>query len=787
MATGDCMDKNEEAWMDSLASAPYPSDTLYEDSYPKSDPVLKTIHFHEENVHDFAWFADKRWIVRKDTVVSPGNSQLVTTWTAFLPEHKKQWMKGTDYLKETIKSYGNNVGPYPYKTVKAAEGDLRAGGGMEYPTVTIIDKAAISQLRTTIVHEAGHNWFYGMLGTMERDHAWMDEGINTFYEQKTTSSHDSTSKSEKRTDKLIYAILFEHMATNEDHAIEQTSANFTTLNYGLDVYYKTAMMMRWLEQYMGEKDFKYAMQDYFNTWKFKHPYPEDLQAILQKHTRKNIDWFFTDGLSTDKKIDFSLKKTIHSDGSTDILIHSKNNINAPAIVDVYDKDSLLTKVVSDPFRNSTSITLPASYSSWTKLKVDNVIPDAKTANNTCRRKLSLSLFEGQLFFGQNRGDKEKIFMSPVAGYNVYDGAEFGLLFHNLTIPENRFRFAIMPMYAFSSKSFVGAASVGYAWYPENLFKEVLLQADAKTYHFNEFKQALYGNLLQGYTKIAPSFNIRFNEHDLLSTVTRTLTIKAYSITEDAITYLPACQGEASLKQEQKNYGLLSYTHRNDRTYNPFSYSGEGQLGADFAKIGIIGNARVDYNKPGKALAVRAFIGKFIAINNDPTVAQRYYLNTSYSGNNDYLYDGTYMGRNEINGRAAQQISIQEGGFKIPVHSNVGQSSDWLATLSLSSDLPIPKLPLRLFADAGLAPNPSPGIQNPNETKFLYDAGVEVYIIKNVASIYIPIVMSGDFRDYLSAAYGSKNVFLRSISFYVQLQNLNWLKAPSRIIKISTGG
>ncbi len=784
MATGNCTDKTENSWLDSLAALPYPSDTLYEDRFPASDPILKTIHFHEEKVHDFAWFADKRWIVRKDTVVSPGNSELVTTWAAFLPQHKMKWMKATDYLKETIKSYGSNVGPYPYKTVKAAEGDLRAGGGMEYPTVTIIDKSALTQLRTTVVHEAGHNWVYGMLGTMERNHAWMDEGINTFYEQKTTSSNDS---SEKKTNNLIYTILFENMQIGEDQAIEQTSANFTTTNYGLDVYYKTAMSLRWLEQYMGPTDFRYAMQDYFNTWKFKHPYPEDLQAMLQKHTRKNIDWFFTDALSTDKKIDFSIKKITHHDGNTEITVHSKNNLDAPVIIDVYKNDSLLTKIASDPFRNSTTLSLPASYDSWTQLKVDNAIPDAKTANNTYRRKLSLPFFDGKLFVGQNRNDKETIFLSPAAGYNIYDGFQAGLLIHNLTLPENRFRFALMPTYAFNSKSFTGAASVGYAWYPENLFKEVLLQVDAKSYHFNEFSQAPYSTLQLRYTKIAPSLNIKFNEHNLLSPVTRTLTLKAYNITEDAITYLPVGQGEASLKQQQNNYGLIRYTHRNDRTYNPFSYSGEGQIGADFAKINLTGNARVDYNKPGKALSVRAYIGKFFSLNSDPALTERYYLATSYSGTNDYLYDGTYMGRNDINGRAAQQISLQEGGFKIPVHGNVGQSDNWLATLNLLSDLPIRKLPIRLFLDAGLSPNPSPSVNNPNETKFLYDAGLEIYIVKNVAAFYIPLVMSGDFRDYLTATYGSKNVFLRSITFYIQLQNLNWLKAPARIVKLSTGG
>ena len=776
MATGNCMDKSEDAWLDSLSTLPLPADTTYESGYPKSDATTKTIHYHEDNVHDFAWFADKRYIVRKDGIASPGSGNYVTTWIAFLPSHQKQWVKGNNYLKETVTSYGSNVGPYPYKTIKAVEGDMHAGGGMEYPTVTIIDRSAYSQLHTVIVHEGGHNWFYGMLGTMERDHAWMDEGINSFYEQKTVNASklDSPKKTEKLTDKLTYALLYQHMATHEDQAIEQTSANFTNTNYGLDVYYKTAAGLRWLEQYMGENDFKYGMQDYYNTWHFKHPYSEDLQACLQKHTRKNIDWFFTDMLTTDKKIDYSINKVKKRDDGTYITVRSKNNMNGPAVVDVYNGDSIVIKLVSEPFRKETTLTLAAN-TQWTKLKIDNAIPDAKSANNTNGRGLGI-----RLLVGTNRSSVEKLFVLPVLGYNLYDGVQAGVLFHNLTIPENRFRFAIMPMYAFNSKALTGSASVGYMWYPENVFKEVLLQTDAKMYHFDY----TYGPI-QGYKKIAPSLNIVFNEHNLQSPVRRTLTLKVYSITEDGINVevLPQNQYRYSLDPATKNYGLLHYAHQNNRTYNPFSYSMEGQIGADFAKVNLTGSARIDYNKPGMGLDVRAFVGKFFAINSDASVASRYYLNTSYTGGSDYLYDGTYVGRNDVYGHAAQQISLQEGGFKVPIHNGAaGASDNWLATLNLTSDQPVRKLPARLFFDAGLIPNPTPSVNNPNETKFMFDGGIEVYVLKNAACIYIPIVMSSDLHNYLSTTYGNKNVFQRSISFYVRLQYLNWLKAPTGVLR-----
>lgn len=793
MATGNCTNEKENDWMDELAKKPLPTikykgKKAHSDTTPPSAGEMKTIHFHEDNIHDFAWFADKRWLVRKDTVISPGNGQLVTTWAAFMPSYWQTWQKTTDYLKETVKHYGKWVGPYQYKTIKAVLGDMKAGGGMEYPTVTVIDKSANSGLRTVIVHEAGHNWFYGMLGSNERDHAWMDEGINTFYEKKTDRDldHDSSTARKKGLNETL--LLFERETIHDDQAIDQTSENFEKTNYGLDIYYKTALSLRWLEEYMGEADFEAGMHDYYNTWHFHHPYPEDLKVCMQRHTSKSIDWFFDNILKTDKKVDFTITKAKAKGDMTEVTVRNNTGVASPAFVNAYDKDSIATSGWTQPFTGTTTLSLEGTE--WNKLEIDDVIPDAKSTNDVYRRRALFHHFGLKVkpFFGLNESEKDKIFISPAVGYNQYDGIMAGLLLHNLTIPENRFRFILAPLYSFETQSLVGAGSIGYVWYPENIFKEILLQVDGKTFHYNEAFNAgsnVNEHLYAGYTKVAPSINFTFNEHDATSPVTRTLTLKVYYIDEDYfITNTPVgiTTVETFLTKKHNNYGLLKYTHRNKRTYNPFTYNLEGQLGADFAKISAIGNFRIDYNTRKKALYVRAFLGKFFAITNTTDVISRYGLNATYSGLDDYLYDGTYIARSAQNKIASQQISMQEGGFKVPVFNNAGTSDNWMATINLKTDLPKIKLPVRLFFDAGLIPNANPSFTHASSTTLLYDGGVEIHIIDNIVSLYIPIIMSSDFQNYLTGAYGNKNVFSRSISFTLQFQNINWLKAPSGVLK-----
>ena len=776
MATGNCMDEKENEWLDELSKRKFPIDSAANDNFPASAAELKTVHFHEDNIHDFAWFADKRWLVRKDTVTSPGTNHVVTAYAAFLPTYRKTWSRGTEYLRDAVTHYGKWVGPYPYNTIKAVLGDMRAGGGMEYPTITIIDKSATGSFKTVVIHEAGHNWFYGLLGSNEREHAWMDEGINTFYEKKTTRELNSDSgiiaKVSALNEDLFY---YELAATHKDQAIDQNAANFTKLNYGIDIYYKTSLMLSWLEAYMGPDNFARGMKDYYDTWHYKHPYPKDFQACMQKQTGKSLAWFFDGMLHTDRRIDFSISDATEQDGKVVVTVHNRSGLPAPVQINEYNNDSLVGTAWAEPFMGETKVTLPAAE--WTKVKIDALTPDAKLSNGIYKRT-GLSHHTGvkvKPFFGLNRNESERVFVSLAAGYNQYDGRMLGITIHDLSVPENRFRFALAPLYAFGSKSLTGAGAVGYVWYPQGLFREIVLQADGKTFHDDEGPGKIYAR----YAKVAPSLNFTFDEHDPLSTVTRTLELKEYSIAEQ---YIKTDQVTPQLVDQKNYYGRVMYTHSNDRTYNPFSYSANAQIGSDFAKLCLEGNARVDYNTKGKSLYVRGFLGKFFAINSDPTVYSRYELNSSYSGVDDYLYDGTFMGRNAQSRIWAQQISMQEGGFKIPVFNNVDRSDNWMATINLKTDLPKKLGFFRLFLDAGLIPNANPSATSSSATTFMYCGGLEVPLMKNTISIYFPLVMSSDYQNYLQNTFGKKNVFTRSISFTFDLQNVNWLKLPTRLLK-----
>ena len=174
-ASGNLVTKSEIKFIDSLAENGKENPVLWNfKGYPESSRKLKTIEYELKNAHDFAWFADKRFKVQKGSITLPHSFKKVTTWIMYTPEEADLWKGAVTYVNDAVKYYSLWNGDYPYDNCTAVQSALSAGGGMEYPTITVIGSSQNNLiLEQVIMHEVGHNWFYGILGSNERRFPWM--------------------------------------------------------------------------------------------------------------------------------------------------------------------------------------------------------------------------------------------------------------------------------------------------------------------------------------------------------------------------------------------------------------------------------------------------------------------------------------------------------------------------------------------------------------------------------------------------------------------------------------
>jgi aminopeptidase N len=245
-------------------------------------------------------------VIQYDTTQLPGGKVI----DAFSYYHNKKntiWNNSIDYVKDGVKKYSGWIGEYEYPVVQVVEGPKNnSSGGMEYPMVTLITSpdAKVETLDAVIAHEIGHNWFMGMLGSNERAHTWMDEGLNTYFQfryeaEKYRSNSvfgDAIPKEvkEKSADEflgIIYNAIDKSIPMQS--AMDIPADKFPNSDeYGLISYVKTALWMYLLEASIGPEKMELAIKNYFTKWKNKHPQPADMKAAFEEATGSNLDKFF---------------------------------------------------------------------------------------------------------------------------------------------------------------------------------------------------------------------------------------------------------------------------------------------------------------------------------------------------------------------------------------------------------------------------------------------------------------------------------------------------------------
>ncbi len=258
---------------------------------------LKTQIFQQNNITDFAWFADKQYVHMKDTIQLKTRTVEINVY--HYPASEKQWKPVPEYVKKSLRTKSEWVGEYPYPVVSIVEHPLKGKGGMEYPTITLIStEDNPNDMDDLVNHEVGHNWFQAILASNERQHPWMDEGMTSYYDRryralrmkpKPGKGNFFTKRSPADPDKLLLHTLIQ---TKRDQPIETPSEKFSMYNYQEISYGKAADWMKLLEESLGTETFDRVMQRYFDTYQFKHPYPEDFQKVVQEEVGHAADTNF---------------------------------------------------------------------------------------------------------------------------------------------------------------------------------------------------------------------------------------------------------------------------------------------------------------------------------------------------------------------------------------------------------------------------------------------------------------------------------------------------------------
>jgi hypothetical protein len=391
----------------------------------------------------------------------------------FLPKNESSWRNALEYLNDTMKFYGNWYGKYPYSKMTAVDGDLSSGGGMEYPNITIVNSAGIPNfiriMEVQIMHETGHQWFYGILGSNEMDEAWLDEGINAYSEIRYMEAKygkyngDLLSKGtfwlspfitrKWATDRTLANIFYFTTAINNyDEPILKPAYKFREIQTYALVYQKTAWVMDMLNYLVGEERFNKIMQTYYEKWKFKHPTTEDFIAVAEEQGGLELDWFFKQWLSTTYKLDYTVGKiTNEKEGDkfiTKVYVEKKGQAIMPVDVLLITSkgDSLIKRVEGKVSRDSAVFETSSKYKKIV-LDPNRRLLDINPINNSSGLPLSASLF-----FDLPNVYAYQLFYLPIIWWGSKDGFRYGAYIHGEQLLHGKYFFTLSGAYAPKTKT-----------------------------------------------------------------------------------------------------------------------------------------------------------------------------------------------------------------------------------------------------------------------------------------------------------------------------------------------
>ena len=291
-----------------------------------------TWHFIANDVHDFAWGADADYT--HDVLQVPDGPLLHFLYKKD-QKYSALWQQYEPYMSSFFTEMSRRFGKYPYPQFTFIQG---GDGGMEYPMLTLITgNRSLGSLVGVSVHEAIHNWFYGVLATNESKYPWMDEGFTTYASEELMDYlfKENDPKRQLGNYKQYFYLdsigWREPMSTHGDWYHNNTA-------YGIAAYSSGAVFLNQLSYIIGQDKFNAGMLRYFDEWKFKHPTPQDFIHVMEKSSGMVLQWYLEQFIYSTNSVDYSLLDAQEDGKKTVIKLINASDFPMPVDVEIEYKD-----------------------------------------------------------------------------------------------------------------------------------------------------------------------------------------------------------------------------------------------------------------------------------------------------------------------------------------------------------------------------------------------------------------------------------------------------------------
>jgi hypothetical protein len=337
-------------------------------------------HFNAKNVPDFTFGAAEQYLWDGKSASGGGNKKVFVN--SVYKQVSKQFAEVCEIASKSVEMLSKDLPgvQFPYDKITIFNG----AGGVESPMMVNQSNGNRTWLVYVTVHEVAHSYFPFYMGTNEREYAWMDEGFAQMLSEYIQVILDTTV--DRRTRNIARYLLY-------SGKIDEVPMMFPSYMvkgggvYETHAYFRPCAALNILKDFMGETEFKKALQEYMKRWNGKHPSPYDFFYTFEDVSNDDLSWFWQPWFFRQGYPDLAIDTVFVTGDNLKIEISKEGELPIPAAVNVRFKDGTEKKA----YRSAAVWKNEEEDDIWIEIQTDKKvsmielgnphIPDVDSTNN----------------------------------------------------------------------------------------------------------------------------------------------------------------------------------------------------------------------------------------------------------------------------------------------------------------------------------------------------------------------------------------------------------------------
>ena len=208
--------------------------------------------------------------------------------------------KMADLSLDVVSWMSKNLKDYPYKQLNVIKTPF-VHGGMEYPGLVMISDTAEENedIMKIVAHEIAHEWWYGLVGVNETNHAWIDEGLSEYMTAlffKNNSmwgiKYDEIIK-DATTSYVLYVDVISSINGKVNTKMNlPVNEYINEYEYTYMIYIKGTIMFDELAKCVGERKLMSALSKIAKNYSFENISEDEFTECIKHYTHIDTDGFF---------------------------------------------------------------------------------------------------------------------------------------------------------------------------------------------------------------------------------------------------------------------------------------------------------------------------------------------------------------------------------------------------------------------------------------------------------------------------------------------------------------